>query len=76
MRARSTVPDAERRALGRRWSLGIASLFFGALAGGAVLCLHFPELLTTGPYPVHRVDGAQLRAGAFPAQLVWPFARD
>jgi lathosterol oxidase len=59
MRATTPVPDSERRALGRRWSLGIASVFFGALAGSAVLCLHFPELLTTAElralYPMHWV---------------------
>jgi lathosterol oxidase len=59
MRATPPVPDSERRALGRRWSLGIASVFFGALAGSAVLCLHFPELLTTAElravYPMHWV---------------------
>jgi hypothetical protein len=41
-----------------------------------VLCLHFPELLTTAElravYPMHWVRALV----AFPAQLVWPFARD
>jgi len=41
------LPDRERKALGRRWLLGIVSLFLATLAGFAVLCLHFPQLLTT-----------------------------
>jgi lathosterol oxidase len=39
--------DHKRKALGRRWLLGIVSLFLATLAGFAVLCLHFPQLLTT-----------------------------
>jgi lathosterol oxidase len=41
------LPDPARKALGRRWLLGIVSLFLATLAGFAVLCLHFPQLLTT-----------------------------
>ena len=47
MSAEASLPDRERQALGRRWLLGIVSLFLGALVAFAVLCLHFPELLTT-----------------------------
>ena len=43
----AALPDRERKALGRRWLPGIASLFLATLAGFAVLCLHFPEWLTT-----------------------------
>ncbi len=41
------LPDRERKALGRRWLLGIVSLFLATLSAFAVLCLHFPQLLTT-----------------------------
>jgi sterol desaturase/sphingolipid hydroxylase (fatty acid hydroxylase superfamily) len=43
----AALPDRERKALGRRWLLGILSLFLGTLAAFAVLCLHFPHVLTT-----------------------------
>src|SRR3990172_11873146 len=43
----AALPDRERMALGRRWLLGIVSLFLAALAAFAVLCLHFPHWLTT-----------------------------
>jgi sterol desaturase/sphingolipid hydroxylase (fatty acid hydroxylase superfamily) len=43
----SSPSDSARKALGRRWLLGIVSLFLATLAAFAVLCLHFPELLTT-----------------------------
>jgi sterol desaturase/sphingolipid hydroxylase (fatty acid hydroxylase superfamily) len=39
--------EARRRALGRRWILGIVAAFLGALGLLAVACLHFPALLTT-----------------------------
>jgi sterol desaturase/sphingolipid hydroxylase (fatty acid hydroxylase superfamily) len=41
------LPDAARKAIGRRWWLGILSLFLAVLAAFAVLCLHFPAWLTT-----------------------------
>lgn len=49
--------DAESTGFGTgRWS-GILSAFFGALSFGAVLCLHFPQLLTSPElrphYPMH-----------------------
>jgi sterol desaturase/sphingolipid hydroxylase (fatty acid hydroxylase superfamily) len=44
----SATPDERRRKrLGRRWLPGIVSVFLGALGLLAVLCLHFPALLTT-----------------------------
>jgi lathosterol oxidase len=43
----AALPDRERKALGRRWILGIVSLFLATLAAFAVLCLHYPALLTT-----------------------------
>jgi sterol desaturase/sphingolipid hydroxylase (fatty acid hydroxylase superfamily) len=45
--AAAVLSDRTRKALGRRWLLGILSLFLGTLSGFAVLCLHFPALLTT-----------------------------
>lgn len=38
--------DDQPMHLGTGWFSGTASVFFGALGLGAVLCLHFPELLT------------------------------
>lgn len=38
--------DDEPTHLGTGWFSGTASIFFGALGLGAVVCLHFPELLT------------------------------
>jgi lathosterol oxidase len=43
----ASLPDPARKALGRRWILGIVSLFLATLAAFAVLCLHFPHVLTT-----------------------------
>jgi lathosterol oxidase len=42
-----TLDERRRRALGRRWLPGIVSAFLGALGLFAVLCLHYPALLTT-----------------------------
>jgi len=47
MLASASLPDPARKALGRRWLPGIVSLFLATLAAFAVLCLHFPEWLTT-----------------------------
>jgi lathosterol oxidase len=47
MASGATLSDPVRKALGRRWLLGIVSLFLATLAGFAVLCLHYPEWLTT-----------------------------
>ncbi|HUF47582.1 MAG TPA: sterol desaturase family protein [Vicinamibacterales bacterium] len=38
--------DDEPTHLGTGWFSGTASIFFGALGLGAVICLHFPDLLT------------------------------
>jgi lathosterol oxidase len=58
--------DDDRRRLARRWLAGILSLFFGALSAFAVLCFHFPALLTTpelrAVYPMPAVRAA-LAAG-------------
>jgi sterol desaturase/sphingolipid hydroxylase (fatty acid hydroxylase superfamily) len=39
--------DAESTGFGTGWWSGILSAFFGFLAFGGVLCLHFPQLLTS-----------------------------
>src|SRR3989442_15370878 len=38
--------DSEPTHLGSGWASGVGSVFLGALGLGAVLCLHFPSLLT------------------------------
>ena len=49
--------DAESTGFGSGWWSGILSAFFGSLSFGAVLCLHFPQLLTSPEmrayYPMH-----------------------
>src|SRR5246500_263154 len=49
--------DAESTGFGTGWWSGILSAFFGFLSFGAVLCLHFPVLLTSPElrphYPMH-----------------------
>jgi len=39
--------DGESTGFGTGWWSGILSAFFGSSAFGAVLCLHFPQLLTS-----------------------------
>ncbi len=61
--------DRFRKALGRRWLPGILALFLASLSGFAVLCLHFPEQLTTpelrAVYPMQMIR--TLIAGALAA---------
>ncbi len=49
--------DADATGFGTGWWSGILAAFFGALSFGAVLCLHFPQLLTSPElrphYPMH-----------------------
>jgi sterol desaturase/sphingolipid hydroxylase (fatty acid hydroxylase superfamily) len=49
--------DAESTGFGTGWWSGILSAFFGALSFGGVLCLHFPQLLSSPElrphYPMH-----------------------
>ena len=49
--------DAESTGFGTGWWSGILSAFFGFLSFGAVLCLHFPQLLSAPElrqyYPMH-----------------------
>ena len=39
--------DAEPGGFGTGWWTGVAAAFFGALSFGAVLCLHFPQILSS-----------------------------
>jgi len=39
--------DADSTGFGTGWWSGILSVFFGFLALGGVLCLHFPQFLTS-----------------------------
>jgi sterol desaturase/sphingolipid hydroxylase (fatty acid hydroxylase superfamily) len=49
--------DAESTGFGTGWWSGVLSAFFGFLSFGAVLCLRFPQLLTSPElrphYPIH-----------------------
>jgi lathosterol oxidase len=49
--------DAESTGFGTGWWSGILAAFFGCLSFGAVLCLHFPQLLSSPElrphYPMH-----------------------
>src|SRR5438445_1909188 len=49
--------DAESTGFGTGWWSGILSAFLGFLSFGAVLCLHFPQLLSSPElrphYPMH-----------------------
>jgi sterol desaturase/sphingolipid hydroxylase (fatty acid hydroxylase superfamily) len=42
--------DAESTGFGTGWWSGILSVFFGFLAFGGVLCLHFPQFLTSAEF--------------------------
>ena len=45
--------DAESTGVGTGWWSGILSVFLGFLSFGAVLCLHFPQLLTVPEFRSH-----------------------
>lgn len=45
--------DADATGFGTGWWSGILSAFFGSLSLGAVLCLHFPQILTSPELRVH-----------------------
>ena len=51
--------DAESTGFGTGWWSGVISAFFGFLSFGAVLCLHFPQLLTSPGlrphYPIYAI---------------------
>jgi hypothetical protein len=49
--------DADSTGFGTGWWSGVLSAFFGFLSFGGVLCLHFPQLLSSPEmrphYPMH-----------------------
>ena len=45
--------DNEDKRLGTGWWANVLSAFFGVLAFGGVLCLYFPQLLTTPELRAH-----------------------
>jgi len=49
--------DTQDTSFGTGWWSGVAAAFFGVLAFGAVLCLHFPQILSSPElrpyYPMH-----------------------
>ena len=45
--------DAESTGFGTGWWSGILSAFFGFLSFGAVLCLHYPQILSSPELRVH-----------------------
>jgi sterol desaturase/sphingolipid hydroxylase (fatty acid hydroxylase superfamily) len=51
--------DADATGLGTGWWSGVLAAFFGALSFGAVLCLHFPQILSSPElrphYPMHAI---------------------
>jgi lathosterol oxidase len=51
--------DAESTGFGTGWWSAVLAAFFGALSLGGVLCLHFPQLLTSPElrqhYPMHAI---------------------
>jgi len=53
--------DAEATGFGTGWWSGVLSAFFGFLSFGGVLCLHFPQLLSSPElrphYPMHVMRG-------------------
>src|SRR5579862_9524278 len=65
--------DAESSGFGMGWWSGVTSAFFGALSFGGVLCLHFPQILSSPElrphYPMHAIrlliQGLILAALAF-----------
>src|SRR5579862_2863849 len=91
MPSRDTVPvledrinrvfgDDEPSGFGTSWWSGVLSAFFGVLAFGAVVCLHFPQLLTSPElrpyYPMYLmrltiqvVIGAAILLGVVSAML-------
>ncbi len=48
-----TFGDDEPTGFGSGWWSGILSTFFGLVGFGAVLCLHFPQLLSSGDLRAH-----------------------
>jgi len=53
--------DEDPSSFGTGWWSGVLSAFFGLLALGSVVCLHFPQLLSSPDlrqhYPMHLMRG-------------------
>src|SRR5271168_1125961 len=75
-----TFGDEDPTGFGTGWWSGVLSAFFGVLAFGAVVCLHFPQLLTSPDlrpyYPmalmrllIQAVIGAAILFGVVSAML-------
>ena len=47
LKVNAVFGDDEPTGFGTGWWSGVLSAFFGLLALGAVVCLHFPQLLTS-----------------------------
>ncbi len=52
-RIHETFGDDEHKGFGSGWWSGVLSTLFGMLAFGAVLCLHFPQILSTPELRAH-----------------------
>lgn len=53
--------DAQSTGFGTGWWSGILAVFFGFLAWGGVLCLHFPQFLTSAEMrPFYTLRGIRL----------------
>jgi lathosterol oxidase len=73
--------DSEATGFGTGWWSGVLSAFFGILSFGGVLCLHFPQLLSSpelrSHYPMHalRILIQSLIAGAILFGIISSFRR-
>jgi sterol desaturase/sphingolipid hydroxylase (fatty acid hydroxylase superfamily) len=73
--------DTEATGFGTGWWSGVLSAFFGILSFGGVLCLHFPQLLSSpelrSHYPMHalRVLIQSLIVGAILFGIISSFRR-
>ena len=76
-----TFGDSDPTGFGTGWWSGVLSAFFGLLALGAVVCLHFPQLLSSpelrSHYPMHliRLLIQSLIVGAIGLGVVSAFLR-
>ena len=56
-RINAVFGDEDPTGFGTGWWSGVLSAFFGLLAFGAVVCLHFPQILTSPELrPYYRMD--------------------
>src|SRR5580704_1544219 len=70
--------DNEPTGFGTGWWSGVLSAFFGILALGAVVCLHFPQLLSAPELrPYYRMDLIRLLIqGVIVAAIVFGVVSD